>query len=453
MGNVFGGGGAQGRLVMPARTVEPRPIKLAALWLLFLGPFFFVVYGFCDWYASRLPSVPGYFYEWEKWIPFVPAAIVPYFTIDILYAGSLFLCRDRRELNIHAWRIIAAILISGAGFILFPLRYVFERPPVDGFYGLFFDALFSFGEWYNQAPSLHMSLLIVLWACFARHTAGRWRWLLHGWCAVIGVSVLLVQQHHVIDIWTGLLVGAVCLYVLPQAPRRWKKFQFSCDPQRRRLGGRYLTGSVACLLGALLLGGSGWWLLWPAVALLLVALAYFGLGVAVFQKLDGRQSWPARILLAPYLLGAWISYRVHTQSAPAMHAVAPGVFLGRWPRADDLYGCSPTAVLDLTAEFTASKHSQGRSYRNVPILDLTTPEPDALHAAVDFIEKHVRAGPVYVHCALGLSRSATVVAAWLVRSRRAASAEAALHQLAELRRGVTWSPAHVTAIAEAVKIT
>ncbi|MBM4262958.1 MAG: serine/threonine protein phosphatase [Deltaproteobacteria bacterium] len=437
---------------MAAPSVEPRPTKAAALWLLFLGPFFFVVYGFCDWYAASLPSVPAYFYEWEKWIPFVPAAIVPYFTIDILYAVSVFLCRDRRELNIHAWRIIAAILISAAGFILFPLRYAFERPVVDSFYGFFFSALFSIGEWYNQAPSLHMSLLIVLWACFARHTVGGWRWLLHGWCVVIGASVLLVQQHHFIDIWTGLLVGAVCLYVLPQAPRRWDKCQLSYDPQRRRLGCRYLGGSLACAFGAVLVGGWGWWLLWPAIALLLVALAYFGLGVAVFQKNAGQQSWPARILLAPYLVGAWISYRMYTRSLPAMHAVVPGVFFGRWPRADDLSGCSPGAVLDLTAEFSATRKGRAQSYQNVPILDLTTPEPSALRAAVEFIEKHAHTGPVYVHCALGLSRSATVVAAWLVCSRRAASADAALSQLAELRRGVTWSPAHVSAIAEAVKL-
>lgn len=432
--------------------MAPRPTRAAFLWLLFLGPFFFLVYGFCDWYAAHLPAVPAYFYEWERAIPFVPAAIVPYFTIDILYAAAPFICRDRRELNIHAWRIIAAILISAVGFIAFPLRYSFAHPAVDGFSGFLFSALFSIGEWHNQAPSLHMSLLVVVWACFARQAEGRWRWLLHGWCVVIGVSVLLVRQHHFIDIWAGLLVGAVCLYALPQAPRRWEKLQFSDEPQRHRLAVRYLSGALACALAGVVLGGYAWWLLWPAAALLLVSLAYFGLGVAVFQKVDGRQSWPARMLLAPYLLGAWISYRLHTGSTPAMHAVAPGVFLGRWPRADDLNGCSPAAVLDLTAEFSAAKTRRGRSYRNVPILDLTTPEPAALHAAVEFIEKHINAGPVYVHCALGLSRSATVVAAWLVRSQRVANAEAALRQLAELRRGVAWSPAHLTAIAEAVKI-
>jgi hypothetical protein len=33
-----------------------RPWQAAALWLLFLVPFFFLVYGFCNWYAARLAS-------------------------------------------------------------------------------------------------------------------------------------------------------------------------------------------------------------------------------------------------------------------------------------------------------------------------------------------------------------------------------------------------------------
>jgi hypothetical protein len=168
---------------MRAESVA-RPWQAAALWMLFLGPFFFLVYGFCNWYASRLASVPSVYYSWEQAIPFFPAAIVPYFTIDAFYAASVFLCRDRRELDTHAFRIIAAILISAAGFLAFPLRFSFVRPNVDGFNGLLFATLTSLDKPFNQAPSLHMSLLLILWTRYVCHVRGLWQPLVHVWFAL-----------------------------------------------------------------------------------------------------------------------------------------------------------------------------------------------------------------------------------------------------------------------------
>ena len=421
--------------------------------MLFLGPFFFLVYGFCNEYASRLPHVPSYYYSWERALPFIPALIVPYFSIDLFYAGSVFLCRDRRELDHHAYRIVAAILISAAGFVAFPLKFSFDRPAVEGFSGFLFGILSAFDKPFNQAPSLHVSLLMILWVRYGRHVFAIRRWALHAWFALIGISVLFVYQHHFIDIWTGFVVGVICLYALPEAPRRWEGFRVTSDPQRRRLGIRYLFGALACALVAATMQSWAWLLLWPAVSLLLVALAYLGAGSAVFQKADGRQSWPARILLMPYLLGAWTSYRVFTRTAPAMHEVIPGVYFGRRPRGDDLALLTSAAVLDLTVEFSAAPRSERWIYCNIPILDLTVPEPTALAAALRFIDDHVGARPVYVHCALGFSRSACVIAAWLVRTERAKTADEALSRLKALRPGVTWSPAHVAAIAKTCQAT
>jgi protein-tyrosine phosphatase/membrane-associated phospholipid phosphatase len=421
--------------------------------MLFLGPFFFWFTVFATGTHRGLPQVPSYYYSWERSLPLIPALIVPYFSIDLFYAGSVFLCRDRRELNHHAYRIVAAILISADGFVAFPLRFSFERPPVEGLNGFLFGILSDFDKPFNQAPSLHVSLLMILWVRYAHYISGIARWALHAWFALIGISVLFVYQHHFIDIWTGFVVGVICLYALPEAPRRWDGFSLTCDAQRRRLGFRYLTGALSCAIVAATIQTWAWLLLWPVASLLLVALAYLGAGVAVFQKADGRQSWPARILLMPYLLGAWTSYRLFTLSAPAMHEVIPGVYFGRRPRGGDLAQLASAAVLDLTVEFSAAQGVEPFVYRNIPILDLTTPEPAALSTAVTFIDYHVGARPVYVHCALGFSRSATVIAAWLVRTSRAKTADEALRRLAVLRPGVTWSPAHVAAITKTCEAT
>jgi protein-tyrosine phosphatase len=88
-------------------------------------------------------------------------------------------------------------------------------------------------------------------------------------------------------------------------------------------------------------------------------------------------------------------------------------------------------------------------YFNITVLDLTVPAPAALCAALEFIDQHIKAGPVYAHCALGLSRSAAVVAAWWVRVKRVATADDALLHLKGIRPGVTWSAARVAAIVKA----
>ena len=120
--------------------------KLRRCGCCFLGRFFFLSTVSVTGTPRGWPSVPSFYYSWEPAIPFFPAAIVPYFTIDAFYAASVFLCRDRRELDTHAFRIIAAILISAAGFLAFPLRFSFVRPNVDGFNGLLFATLVELGQ-------------------------------------------------------------------------------------------------------------------------------------------------------------------------------------------------------------------------------------------------------------------------------------------------------------------
>ena len=83
-------------------------------------------------------------------------------------------------------------------------------------------------------------------------------------------------------------------------------------------------------------------------------------------------------------------------------------------------------MIDLTAEMPSPTDS-----RNIPILDLTVPREDQLSEAIAAIEAAPR--PTLVCCALGYSRSATVAAAWLLSTRRAASAPEAIAMVRNVR--------------------
>jgi protein-tyrosine phosphatase len=155
---------------------------------------------------------------------------------------------------------------------------------------------------------------------------------------------------------------------------------------------------------ALWIGGAALWLIWPTVSLVLVAANYAVFGAAGFQKgADGRMSLAARVLLAPYLAGAWINSRAWTRREPAPVTVADGVALGRLPARK--VAAEFATVIDLSAELPRPR---GRAaWRAFPTLDLVVPQPQLLCAAAQAIEEARARGPVLVCCALGYSRSAS----------------------------------------------
>jgi hypothetical protein len=119
-----------------------------------LSLLFLVVYGGINRLTSLRPDVGTCFGEWERIIPFVPVMIVPYMSIDLFFIAAPFVCRDDRQRSVLSRRIIAAILIAGACFLLFPMRFAFERPHVDGPLGVIFNNFRLLDQPYNLFPSL-----------------------------------------------------------------------------------------------------------------------------------------------------------------------------------------------------------------------------------------------------------------------------------------------------------
>lgn len=257
---------------MTARRWKHLPWKQAALWLGFLAPFFYLSYGFANHLAAQRGDVGAVVFDWEHGVPFLAWTIVPYWSINLFYGLSLFLCRTRDEVHAHGRRLLTAQLVAVSCFLLFPLGFTFARPDSDGILGLFFAALTSFDKPFNQAPSLHIALLVILWDLYRRLIPRSWHWLLHGWSLAIAVSVLTTYQHHFIDLPTGALLGACCLWLWPlDAPGPLRSARITGDPKRRRLALLYAIGAAASF-GTAALGGIALWLCWPGTALVMVAL-------------------------------------------------------------------------------------------------------------------------------------------------------------------------------------
>jgi protein-tyrosine phosphatase len=187
-------------------------------------------------------------------------------------------------------------------------------------------------------------------------------------------------------------------------------------------------------------------LCWVALALGIVAFIYLSPGAAGFQKRDGRHSLAVAILLAPYIVGAWLNSRWWTRRRPQPDEILDHVWLGRLPTRDEMAGSHFAALCDLTAELPAPRGSW--HYAGLPWLDLVPPDTAQLEAAARCIEALRVKGPLLVCCALGYSRSACAVAAWLLLGGRVANVDAALSLLREKRPQVVLGAAHRAALEE-----
>ncbi len=417
------------------------PWKQGLCWLMLLGPLFFLSYGQVNTFTATRDDVESLVFAWERSIPFVPWTIVPYWSIDLLYGISLFICTSRQELMRHGYRLLAASLVACAAFLLFPLKFTFTRPETQGAFGWLFRQLEQFDLPYNQAPSLHIILTWLLWLRFRQHLNRNARIVAASWFMLIAVSVLTTWQHHFIDVISGIMVAVIISYLIPiRGEWRWQRPTWYA----RRLAGKYCLGGMLFLMAGAAIP-CGYLLLWPAMALLAVAAGYTGLGVTVFQKSSsGNLSLSARLLLLPYLIAANISRRWFSRHTAQSNEIAAGVSLGRFPdkAQQDL------AVFDLTAELHKGNRNTQR-WQAYPLMDLLVPDIANLRTAVRQLQQlHRENDKVLVCCALGLSRSATVVAAWLLAEGHATSVAQAVELIHFRRPQIVLTPAHI-AILEA----
>ncbi|WP_407046140.1 phosphatase PAP2/dual specificity phosphatase family protein [Mesorhizobium abyssinicae] len=440
---------------MPAADPAPAPIATerpkdafgaillrAALWLALLAPLFYSTYGFANWLASRRDDVGSIVFAWERDIPFMAWTIVPYWSINLFYGLSLLLNDSKRGVDRLAGRYLTAQAVAVICFILFPLKATFVRPETSGLPGFLFAVLGGFDKPFNQAPSLHIALLVIIWDHWRHRLTGIAGIIWHVWCLLIGASVLTTWQHHFIDIPTGALLGLFAVWLFPrEGELPFAGFRLTADRRARRLALFYGLGAallLASAAGGALVSPIALVLLWPALALAIVAFAYAGAGVKVFQKsADGSVPLASRLLLWPYRIGAKINLWAWTRTLPPRVPVADGVFLGRFPTTAEANGFG--TVVDLAAELERPARASCR-WISLAVLDLMPPAEKELSEAVQAIEAARRQGTVLICCALGFQRSATVAAAWLVGTGRSHTAAQARKLLAASGR-----PVHIQA--------
>ena len=133
---------------------------------------------------------------------------------------------------------------------------------------------------------------------------------------------------------------------------------------------------------------------------------------------------------------AWVNSRWLTRGQAPAHEIAGGVWVGRMPGRNEFRG----SQVNVTAEMPVAAD------RHIAMLDLLAPGVDQLDMAVRAIQELDGARPTLVSCALGYSRSAASVAAWLIATARARSVSDAVEMIRARRNGIVLGPKYVAAL-------
>lgn len=183
---------------------------------------------------------------------------------------------------------------------------------------------------------------------------------------------------------------------------------------------------------------------WIAFSLITVSSAYLLNYPSLFRKReDGSIPIYIRWVFVPFLLGSWLynEYARRTDKVPPLQQIAPHLFLAcrmSGQHVDLLNDNNIDAILDVTAEFDGldwTAYQEDFRYLNIPVLDHTSPTPEQLVMAINWLDQQITDGKnVVVHCALGRGRSVLVVAAFLLSKDASLSVGQALEKINSIRQ-------------------
>ena len=240
-------------------------------------------------------------------------------------------------------------------------------------------------------------------------------------------------------------MGLFCL-VFFSAEQVTARFVFGGTSRGMAIGCLYLAGSVCLIAASCRIGGAAWLLLWPAGSLLIVTIAYWAGSPQLFSNSNGTMSRTSIVLLAPYLAAVWLNSRWWTRNSPWAQEIVSGIWLGRVPTRSERERLQIGSLITLAPELLVNV--DGVACRAVPMLDLVVPASTDLEAAVHAIDALKPKRPTLVCCALGYSRAAMAIAAWLIANQIAPSVDAAIGLLRRRRHRIVLGEAHRARLEE-----
>jgi membrane-associated phospholipid phosphatase len=348
--------------------------------------------------------------EFERALPFLAWTAIPYMTSALFWILSFSLVRTDDGLRMLSQRMLLATAVATLFFVLYPLTFSWQRPPIDSaFLSFLFTLQMLVDLPYNQFPSLHVAFAVIHWQALRDVPRSRFvRGALAAWLILLVCSTVLTYQHHVLDIAGGLVLGIVCCSFVRPA---------RAEPD---VGFYYRIAAVVTWISGVLFAGSLWFL-YLSLSLLLVSQAYVRNNRHFLGKHKGSFGLFTWLKYAPYLLLyrlSWLWVRWQERAHPAFVRMTPKLWVGRRLTAIEAAQLPPDCVvIDLANELSETPLLRSHDYHHFSLLDLQSPPADVVEEIVATMLREAGLGhSIYLHCAMGYSRSKIIAKIYMTRA-------------------------------------
>lgn len=369
---------------------------------------FQLTYPYTAAYASSLAAVPSFVFAFEQYIPFIPWMILPYMSSGLFFCLVPFYCGQKSELQCYAKRFTFVTLIAALCFLLFPLRFSFDRPSVENpLFTIFFSFLKEYDSPFNQTPSLHVAYACLFWSVL-RWKFNGWKKIILGiWLLLMGLGTLTVYQHHVIDLLTACILVQVSFILFPN--KEWGRNQQPANTY-------YLIGWIFMLLALFCEG-----YVLPLIVFAWIALVCFAVGYnylrgnkGFLKDHRGRIPLIKKLFYAPYQFAYRLMWRFfRKKNNPPLMELLPRCYVGPRLDASELIALGldrNLVVFDLAAELEEVKLLGAiEKYHSFPLLDIAEINVhdayviiDAMVSAYRTLDEHEN---MIIHFTMGYSRS------------------------------------------------
>ena len=150
------------------------------------------------------------YFQWELDIPLIPCFILLYTSFYFLLLLGFWACKTKVDLQNLSVQMVVCAIIAAFVFVASPGELGYDRSEDTGLFRPIYDLLFSLDKPTNLYPSLHIAFsYLATWSVLGQTRSAIFKLLFLIWFVGICCSVVLVHQHHLFDIVTGLALGMV----------------------------------------------------------------------------------------------------------------------------------------------------------------------------------------------------------------------------------------------------
>ena len=178
------------------------------------------VYGGASLITALRSPHPAPYFPFELRLPFLPSMAAVYLTVPLAMLLTPFILRTWREFVPFFLTLTAETLTAGLCFLLLPFARAYPPRIASGFWGGIFHFADVLNLEYNQVPSLHVTFAVTLALVFGRRCGSLGRFLLIAWAAVVCLSTLLIHEHHLVDVASGIVLAAAALLAVQRPASR-----------------------------------------------------------------------------------------------------------------------------------------------------------------------------------------------------------------------------------------